>query len=260
MAVLMNNNRPSQLEIEDVSISFGGVSALSGVSLNIGKGDIYSIIGPNGAGKTTLFNCVSGIYKAQEGSIRFEGKEIMGIKPHKIAQMGIARAFQNIALFERMTVLDNLMSAQGHNMKYGLLATALYLGRCSREEMKSRDIVEEVIEFLDLQHLRKSAVGSLPYGLQKRVELGRALAMEPKLLLIDEPVSGMNIEETEDMARYVLDINEEMDITVVLVEHDMGMVMELSDKVTVLNFGIKIAEGSPEEVSKNPEVISAYLG
>jgi branched-chain amino acid transport system ATP-binding protein len=260
MAVLMNTNRPSQLEIEDVSISFGGVSALSEVSLNIGKGEIYSIIGPNGAGKTTLFNCVSGIYKAQEGSIRFEGQEMMGIRPHKIAQMGIARAFQNIALFERMTVLDNLLSAQGHNMKYGLLTTALYLGRCSREEMKSRDKVEEVIEFLDLQHLRKTFVGSLPYGLQKRVELGRALAMEPKLLLIDEPVSGMNIEETEDMARYVLDINEEMDITVVLVEHDMGMVMELSDKVTVLNFGIKIAEGSPQEVSKNPEVISAYLG
>ena len=256
----MNTNHPYQLEIEDVSMRFGGVSALLKVSLNVGKNEIYSIIGPNGAGKTTLFNAISGIYKAHEGSIRFEGKEILGMKPHKIAQMGIARAFQNIALFERMTVLDNLMSAQGYNMNYGLLASALYLGKCSREEIKSRDKVEEVIEFLDLQHLRKSFVGSLPYGLQKRVELGRALAMEPKILLIDEPVSGMNIEETEDMARYVLDINEEMEITVVMVEHDMGLVMELSDKVTVLNFGVKIAEGSPEEISKNPEVISAYLG
>lgn len=259
MAVL-SNKKPLQLDIQDVSISFGGVRALSKVSLGIREGEIYSIIGPNGAGKTTIFNCISGIYQAQEGSIRFRDKEILGVKPHRIARMGIARAFQNIALFERMTVLDNLMSAQGHNMKYGLLSAAVYLGRCSREEVRGRDRVEDVIEFLDLQHLRNSPVGSLPYGLQKRVELGRALAMDPVLLLVDEPVSGMNIEETEDMARYILDINEEMNITVVLVEHDMGMVMELSDRVTVLNFGAKIAEGTPKEISKNPEVISAYLG
>jgi branched-chain amino acid transport system ATP-binding protein len=257
---VVNENQPFQLEIESVCLAFGGVRALSNVSLGIRKGEIYSIIGPNGAGKTSLFNCISGIYEAQEGSIRFRNQEILGVKPYRIARMGIARAFQNIALFERMTVLDNLMSARGHNMNYGLLSAAAYVGRCSREEVKSRDRVEDVIEFLDLQHLRKSYVGSLPYGLQKRVELGRALAMDPVLILVDEPVSGMNIEETEDMARYILDINEEMDITVVLVEHDMGMVMELSDRVSVLNFGKKIAEGTPKEISKNPEVISAYLG
>jgi len=258
--VAVLNHQSYQLETHKLSISFGGVQALSGISLGIRHGEIYSIIGPNGAGKTTLFNCISGIYAATGGSVRFEGRELLGTKPHKIARMGIARAFQNIALFERMTVIENLMSAQGHNMKYGLLRAALYLGRCSKEEIKSRDRVEEVIEFLDLQHLRKSYVGSLPYGLQKRVELGRALAMDPVLLLVDEPVSGMNIEETEDMARYILDINEEMNITVVLVEHDMGMVMELSDRVTVLNFGVKIAEGTPTEISNNPEVVSAYLG
>jgi branched-chain amino acid transport system ATP-binding protein len=259
MAVI-DNNHSLQLQVADLSISFGGIQALNTVSLAVHKGEIYSIIGPNGAGKTTLFNCISGIYQAQEGSILFASSEIMGLKPHKIAQLGIARAFQNIELFRGMTVLDNLMSARGHAMRYGFLRAAVYLGKCSHEEVRCRDEVEEIIEFLDLQSLRKSPVGSLSYGLQKRVELGRALAMRPKLLLIDEPVSGMNMEETEDMARYMLDINEEMNITIILVEHEMGVVMDLSDKVTVLNFGTKIAEGSPHEIAEDPQVIKAYLG
>lgn len=248
------------LEISNLSLRFGGVKALDDVSLRVLEGEIYSIIGPNGAGKTSLFNCISGIYRAQSGSVTFMGRELLGVKPHKIAQLGIARSFQNIELFRGMTVLDNLMSARSFLMKYGLLRAALYAGRCSAEEIDSRDKVEDIIELLDLQRMRKTLVGALPYGLQKRVELGRALATGPKLLLVDEPVSGMNMEETEDMARYILDINEEMKITVILIEHDMGLVMDLSDRVTVLNFGCKIAEGRPEEIARDPEVICAYLG
>ena len=259
MAVL-NEKVTFQLEILDLWMRFGGITAVQGVSFSVHPEEIYSIIGPNGAGKTTIFNCISGIYKAQAGSVVFEGKEVLGRKPHEIAHLGIGRAFQNIELFRGMTVLDNLMSAQGYRIKYGLFRAALYLGRCLREEIESRDKVEEIIEFLDLQPVRNTPVRALSYGLQKRVELGRALAMEPKLLLIDEPVSGMNLEETEDMARYILDINEEMKISIVLIEHDMGVVMDLSDRVTVLNFGIKIAEGTPREIAENPEVISAYLG
>lgn len=254
------NDASYQLEVSDLSMSFGGIKAVQGVSFAVHPEEIYSIIGPNGAGKTTIFNCISGIYQAQAGSIVFEGSKILGRKPHEIAHMGIARAFQNIELFRGMTVLDNLMSAQGYRIKYGLFRAALYLGRCLREEVESRGKVEEIIEFLDLQRVRNTPVGGLSYGLQKRLELGRALAMEPKLVLIDEPVSGMNLEETEDMARYILDINEDMRITIVLIEHDMGVVMDLSDRVTVLNFGIKIAEGTPREIVKNQEVISAYLG
>jgi branched-chain amino acid transport system ATP-binding protein len=259
MAVV-NEEATLQLEINDLWMSFGGIVAVQGVSFSVRQEEIYSIIGPNGAGKTTIFNCISGIYKAQAGSIVFDGTELLGQKPHEIARLGIARAFQNIELFRGMTVLDNLMSAQGYRIKYGLFRAALYLGSCLREEVESRDNVEEIIEFLDLQPVRKTPVGGLSYGLQKRVELGRALAMEPKLLLIDEPVSGMNLEETEDMARYILDINEEMKISIVLIEHDMGVVMDLSDRVTVLNFGIKIAEGTPRKIAENPEVIGAYLG
>jgi branched-chain amino acid transport system ATP-binding protein len=259
MAVV-NEEATLQLEINDLWMSFGGIVAVQGVSFSVRQEEIYSIIGPNGAGKTTIFNCISGIYKAQAGSIVFDGTELLGQKPHEIARLGIARAFQNIELFRGMTVLDNLMSAQGYRIKYGLFRAALYLGSCLREEVESRDKVEEIIEFLDLQAVRNTPVGGLSYGLQKRVELGRALAMEPKLLLIDEPVSGMNLEETEDMARYILDINEEMKISIVLIEHDMGVVMDLSDRVTVLNFGIKIAEGAPREIAENPEVIGAYLG
>jgi branched-chain amino acid transport system ATP-binding protein len=259
MAVV-NEEATLQLEINDLWMSFGGIVAVQGVSFSVRQEEIYSIIGPNGAGKTTIFNCISGIYKAQAGSIVFDGTELLGQKPHEIARLGIARAFQNIELFRGMTVLDNLMSAQGYRIKYGLFRAALYLGSCLREEVESRDKVEEIIEFLDLQPVRNTPVGGLSYGLQKRVELGRALAMEPKLLLIDEPVSGMNLEETEDMARYILDINEEMKISIVLIEHDMGVVMDLSDRVTVLNFGIKIAEGTPRKIAENPEVIGAYLG
>jgi len=259
MAVL-KEEATLQLEILDLWMSFGGIKAVQGVSFSVRPEEIYSIIGPNGAGKTTIFNCISAIYKAQAGSILFDGTELMDQKPHEIARLGIARAFQNIELFRGMTVLDNLMSAQGYRIKYGLFRAALYLGRCLREEIRSRDKVEEIIEFLDLQPVRNTPVAALSYGLQKRVELGRALAMEPKLLLIDEPVSGMNLEETEDMARYILDINEEMKITIVLIEHDMGVVMDLSDRVTVLNFGIKIAEGTPREIAETPEVVRAYLG
>jgi branched-chain amino acid transport system ATP-binding protein len=256
----LSNNQPALLTMSDLSMSFGGIHVVQNVSLNVLDGEIYSIIGPNGAGKTTLFNCISGIYRVRKGSVTFQGNEILGLKPHKIAQLGIARAFQNIELFKGMTVLDNLMSARGYLTDYGLFRAALYVGKCADEEAKARDKVEDVIELLDLQQVRKTPVGGLSYGLQKRVELGRALTMEPKLLLVDEPVSGMNLEETEDMARYILDINEEMKITVILIEHDMGLVMDLSDRVTVLNFGLKIAEGTPKEIAANPEVIIAYLG
>jgi len=248
------------LEVSGLSVRFGGIQALVGVDFSVRKGEIYSIIGPNGAGKTSLFNCINGIYRPQSGSITFEGREITRMSPPTIARLGIARAFQNIALFQGMTVLDNLMSARGHLSRYGLFRAALYLGRCRKEEVRNRDRAEEIIEFLDMQQIRKSFVGDLPYGLQKRVELGRALAMEPKILLVDEPVSGMNLEEREDMARYLLDINEEMHITILLVEHDLGLVMDLSDRIMVLNFGTKIAEGPPGEVAANPEVIGAYLG
>jgi branched-chain amino acid transport system ATP-binding protein len=241
-------------------MNFGGIRALSDFSFKVDEGEILSVIGPNGAGKTTLINCISGIYRARKGTILFRGRDVIGRNPNQIAQLGIARTFQNIALFRGMTVLDNMLIGQGYLLHYGLLSAALFLGRALNEEVRGRDRVEEIIEFLDLQHVRKSPVGGLPYGMQKKVELGRALAMEPKLLLIDEPVSGMNLEETEDMARYVLDINEELGITIILIEHDMGLVMDISHRITVLNFGMKIAEGAPNEIVKNPEVIKAYLG
>jgi branched-chain amino acid transport system ATP-binding protein len=248
------------LEVKDLQMNFGGINALSGLSLKVNEGEILSVIGPNGAGKTTLINCINGIYRAQGGVIRFLGKNIIAMKPNRIAQMGIARTFQNIALFRGLTVLDNILIGQEHFLRYGLLSAAFYLGKALEEEVKSRDKVEEIIEFLDLQHVRKALAGSLPYGTQKKVELGRALTMEPKLLLIDEPVSGMNLEETEDMARYILDLNEELKTTIILIEHDMGLVMDISHWVTVLNFGVKIAEGPPEEIAKNTEVIKSYLG
>jgi len=259
MAFLKESATPL-LEVEGLHMNFGGIRALSDFSFKVDEGEILSVIGPNGAGKTTLINCISGIYRARKGTILFRGKDVTGRNPNQIAQLGMARTFQNIALFRGMTVLDNMLIGQGYLLHYGLLGAALFLGRALNEEVKGRDKVEEIIEFLDLQHVRKSPVGGLPYGMQKKVELGRALAMEPRLLLIDEPVSGMNLEETEDMARYVLDINEELGITIILIEHDMGLVMDISHRITVLNFGLKIAEGAPNEIVKNPEVIKAYLG
>jgi len=249
-----------QLAVEDITLQFGGVVALLGVSLEIEQGTIHAIIGPNGAGKTSLLNCISGLYKPSKGRILFEEKDITHYRPHKIAELGIARSFQNIELFRGMTVLDNLMLGRHVHLKSGVLSGGFYWGPTQREEIAHRAVVEEIIDFLEIEAIRKKTVGTLPYGLQKRVELGRALALEPKILLLDEPMAGMNVEEKEDMARFILDINEERGITVVLIEHDMGVVMDISDKVTVLDFGEKIGEGTPDEVRTDPRVISAYLG
>ena len=249
-----------QLAVEDITLQFGGVVALLGVSLEVEQGAIHAIIGPNGAGKTSLLNCISGLYRPTQGRILFEGKDITHYRPHKIAELGIARSFQNIELFRGMTVLDNLMLGRHVHLKSGVLSGGFYWGPTQREEIAHRAVVEEIIDFLEIEAIRKKTVGTLPYGLQKRVELGRALALEPKILLLDEPMAGMNVEEKEDMARFILDINEERGITVVLIEHDMGVVMDISEKVTVLDFGEKIGEGTPDEVRTDPRVISAYLG
>ena len=249
-----------QLEAADVHLRFGGVVALAGVSLAIPAGRIFAVIGPNGAGKTSLLNAFSGLYPVTRGRLTFEGRDITRLKPHRIARLGIARTFQNIELFKGMSVLDNLMLGRHVHMKSGLLASGLYWGAARREEVVNREIVEEVIDFLEIEAIRKRVVGTLAYGLQKRVELGRALVLQPRLLLLDEPMAGMNIEEKEDMARFILDINEERKVTVVLIEHDMGVVMDISDSIAVLNFGKLIGEGTPDEVRRNPDVIHAYLG
>jgi len=239
---------------------FGGLSAVSGLSFRVEEGEIFALIGPNGAGKSTVFNCISGIYKPTRGEILFEGEPISGLRPHRIARRGIARTFQNIALFRNMSVLDNLLLGRNLYLRAGVVRGGFFWGPALREELLNREKVEQVIDFLEIEGVRKKQVGSLPFGIQRRVELGRALAMEPRLLLLDEPVSGMNVEETEDMARFILDIKEEFGTTILLVEHDMGVVMDISDRILVINFGEKIAEGRPEDVAANPLVVKAYLG
>jgi branched-chain amino acid transport system ATP-binding protein len=249
-----------QLSIRNVSKHFGGVVAVNGVSFEVMPEEIVSVIGPNGAGKTTLLNMISGFYHPNSGSIVFGGRDITLSSPSRIASLGIARTFQNIALFRGMTVLDNLMLGRHIHMHTNVLTAMLRIGPARREEVAHREVVEEIIEFLEIESLRKRPVGALAYGLQKRVELGRALAVHPKLLLLDEPMGGMNVEEKEDMARFILDVNEEWGTTIVLIEHDMGVVMDISERVVVLDLGEKIAAGTPDEVRENPQVIRAYLG
>jgi branched-chain amino acid transport system ATP-binding protein len=248
------------LEFADVQLRFGGVRALRGVSFDVRQDELFAVIGPNGAGKSSIFNCISSVYRPQEGSIEFLGRELTRKSPAEVARAGIARMFQNIALFDTLTVLDNLMLGRHQHIGYGTFAALLWRGRARREELRERAIVEEIVTFLGLGPYRKTPVGSLPYGVKKRVELGRALAMEPKLLLMDEPVAGMNVAETEDMALAILDIREELSIPIVLVEHDMGLVMDLADRVLVLDFGARVALGTPAAVQGDPNVIRAYLG
>jgi len=249
-----------KLAISDVTLSFGGLEALSGVNLAIEPGLITSIIGPNGAGKTSLLNCISGFYHPTTGDIYYGEHKLNKASPHQVSNMGIARAFQNIELFRGMTVLDNLMLARHQKLRYNVLHAIIYFGKASREESKNRQYVEEVIDFMELEPYRKHTVGSLSYGIQKRIEVARALTLAPRLLLLDEPMAGMNIEEKEDMVRFVIDIQKERDATVVLVEHDLGVVMDISDRIYVLDFGELIGAGTPDEVVKIPKVIEAYIG
>src|SRR4249920_109280 len=250
----------NQLVVESVSKRFGGVTAVQDVSLDVPRGSILSIIGPNGAGKTSLLNMISGFYKPDSGRIMLENRDITPKKPSEIAALGVARTFQNIALFSGLTVLDNLMLGRHVRMKAGVLSSVIYWGMAQKEDIAHREAVEEIIDFLKLQDLRKLPTAALAYGLRKRVELGRALALDPRVLLLDEPMGGMNQDEKEDMARYILDVNQERGVTVVLIEHDMGVVMDISDHVVVLDRGRKIAEGAPAAVQSNPAVVAAYLG
>ena len=248
------------LDVNNISLSFGGVKALTDISFNVREHEIRAIIGPNGAGKSSMLNCINGVYQPQQGTISFRGKTFKHMNSHEVAVMGVARTFQNLALFKGMSVLDNLMTGRNLKIKSGILMQALRIGPAEREEIRHREFVEHIIDFLEIQAYRKTPVGQLPYGLQKRVDLGRALAMEPQLLLLDEPMAGMNVEEKQDMSRFILDVNDEYGTTIVLIEHDMGVVMDISDRVVVLDYGRKIGDGAPQEVRNNPEVIKAYLG
>ncbi|HEY3097226.1 MAG TPA: ABC transporter ATP-binding protein [Acidimicrobiia bacterium] len=259
VSIIRSDGQPI-LDVRDVSLRFGGVTALHDVTFDVEHNELFAIIGPNGAGKTSIFNCLNGVYRPQEGTMLFEGEELIGKRPSVTAAMGIARTFQNLGLFVNLNVIDNLMLGRHHLMKTGFLAGAIWLGRAKREEIENRRRVEEIIELIELGPYRYQPVGMLPYGIQKRIELGRALAMDPKLLLLDEPVAGMNLEETEDMARYILQVKAELEVAMILVEHDMHLVMDLADRVLALDFGEPIASGRPEEVQKDQRVIEAYLG
>jgi len=248
------------LTFSDVHLSFAGVKAVNGVSFEVGARELFAIIGPNGAGKTSIFNVLSGVYRPQRGAVAFAGENLIGRAPHRIAALGLARTFQNIELFANLTVLDNLMLGRHHHIRYGTFAAFAWFGRARRAELENRAVVEDIVDFLELEQWRGYPVGLLPYGVQKRVELGRALAMQPKLLLLDEPVAGMNLEETEDMARFILDIRDELDIPMIMVEHDMGLVMDLADRVMAVDFGTPITTGTPAMVQQHEGVIRAYLG
>jgi branched-chain amino acid transport system ATP-binding protein len=251
---------PTLLEVKGLTLRFGGVVALSKVSFDVRPDELFAVIGPNGAGKTSIFNCLSGVYRPQEGTITLDGVSLVGVRPDRTARLGIGRTFQNLGLFTHLDVVDNLLLGRHHRMQSGFLAGAVWLGKAKKEELEHRAAVEEIIDLLELSPFRRLPVGALPYGVQKRIELGRALAMEPKLLLLDEPVAGMNLEETEDMARFLLDIRRRLQLSMILVEHDMHLVMDLADRVMALDFGVPIATGAPEEIQADENVIAAYLG